>query len=151
MSTLSIFEDHTLFVQVAREIAMDVHELPKILEIYGITQERWEKIQNNKAFQELLSSEIATWQGSLNTSERVKLKCGAAIEAWLEELYKRIHDPREALNSKIEGGKLLAKLAGYGVSDANIRDETQRFQLQIVINPSSKVEINTMKTINHED
>lgn len=91
---------------------MDVHPLETILKQYSITDERWEELQRNAKFQGLLSSEVEAWNTALNTSERVKLKAAAMLEEWLPELNNRLHDIEEALPAKIEGGKMLTKLAG---------------------------------------
>jgi len=146
-----MFEDHSTLVKLAREIAMDLRELPDILKTYGMDDETWERTREHPYFQQVLTEEIATWQGALNTSERVKIKAGAQLEDWMPELHARLHDAREALPAKIEGAKLLARLAGYGVSGADIKDEGTRFNLQIVINPGRTTTIDApMKTIEGE-
>ncbi|MDE2106276.1 MAG: hypothetical protein KGL39_54150 [Patescibacteria group bacterium] len=99
-------------VKLAREIAMDIHPLDTILKQYSISAETWEILQQNSRFQSLLASEVETWHSAMNTSERVKAKAAAMLEEWLPELNNRLHDPDMALPAKIEGGKLITKLAG---------------------------------------
>lgn len=102
-------------VKLAREIAMDIHPLETILEQYRLSLDEWEILKNNGKFQALLKSETEAWGTALNTQERVKLKAAAMIEEWLPELNARLHDIDETLPAKIEGGKMLTRIAGMGL------------------------------------
>ena len=99
-------------VRLARELAMDLSEVPVILSRVGINGEEWERLQRNRKFQEILSAEAAAWESALNTAERVKLKAAAIIEDWLDEAVARLHDRSESLAMKTEVAKLMARLAG---------------------------------------
>ncbi|MCK1742189.1 hypothetical protein IVA80_15295 [Bradyrhizobium sp. 139] len=101
-------------MKLAREIAMDIHPLESILKQYSIASDEWVALQRNGRFVALLSSAVEEWNSALNTHERVKLKAAAMMEEWLPELNNRLHDRDEALPAKIEGGKMLAKIAGMG-------------------------------------
>lgn len=101
-------------VSLAREIAMDIAPLETILEGASITPEQWEIISQSGRFKSLLAAEAEAWNTALNTHERVKLKAAAMMEEWLPELNSRLHDRGENLTAKIEGGKLLAKIASVG-------------------------------------
>jgi hypothetical protein len=103
-----------LLVKLAREIAMDIHPLETILKQYSISGEGWERLQKNPRFIALLGSEVEAWNTALNTAERVKLKAASMMEEFLPELNNRLHDGQEALPAKIEGAKLVAKMAGIG-------------------------------------
>jgi hypothetical protein len=91
---------------------MEIYPLQTILKQYSVSPDDWVKLQSNSRFQAVLASEIETWHGALNTHERVKAKAAAMLEEWLPELNNRLHDSEEALPAKIEGGKMLTKLAG---------------------------------------
>ena len=58
-------------VALAREIAMDMKQLPDVLKELSITPEQFEIIKNSQFFKHVLSQEIANWASALNTSERV--------------------------------------------------------------------------------
>lgn len=93
---------------------MGIHDLDAILERAGVAADQWARVAKNKRFQGILRNEIEAWNGALNTHERVKIKSAVILEDWLPELHARLHDKDESLNSKIEGGKLAASLAGLG-------------------------------------
>lgn len=107
-------------VKLAREVAMNIHTTEDILKTYHIPLEAWADICEMPRFQQLLETEVAQWNGALNTHERVKIKAAAMVEEWLPELHERMHDRSESLNSKIEAGKLAARLAGMGLTGAGI-------------------------------
>ena len=122
-------------VKLAREIAMDIQPLETILKQHSITDEKWEELQRNGRFQALLGSEVEAWNTALNTHERVKLKAAAMMEEWLPELNNRIHDRDEALPAKIEGGKMLAKIAGMGLPGQAEGVQAERFTVTINLGP----------------
>jgi len=110
---------------------MDIHPIENILKQYSITAERWSELQRNAKFRGLLSSEVEAWNTALNTTERVKLKAAAMLEEWLPELNNRLHDVEEALPAKIEGGKMLTKLAGMDGRANDIGAGGERFSVVI--------------------
>ncbi|RZN09646.1 hypothetical protein CWO91_16595 [Bradyrhizobium genosp. SA-3] len=79
----------------------------------------------------MLASEVEAWNTALNTSERVKLKAAAMLEEWLPELNNRLHDTEEALPAKIEGGKMLTKLAGMDGRTGEVAGGGERFSVVI--------------------
>lgn len=107
----------------------------------GITQDQWEKIRESNFFTRSLESEVAAWNAATNTHERVKLKSAAVIEEWLPELYARLHDSREALNHKIEGAKLAARLAGMGLTTADVTGSGEKISIQINMGADAQLKV----------
>jgi hypothetical protein len=133
-------DDEISIVKLAREIAMDLRELDQILEMHGVTKEKFEKLKVNPRFVAVLSSELASWGTALNTNERVKLKAGSMIEEFLPELYARLVDPRENLMAKVKGAELVTKLAGMGVTEAKVHDPSDRVTITINLGEDKKLE-----------
>lgn len=130
--------DYIKMIKLAREIAMEILPLESILAQHNITTEDFEELKLLPTFSRLLEGEMVAWQSAANTHERVKLKSAAVIEEWLPELNNRIHDGQEALPAKIEAGKLLAKLAGMGLSQADVAGIADRFTVTINIGAEKK-------------
>jgi hypothetical protein len=124
-------------VKLAREIAMDIQPLEIILKNYSITDQTWSELQRNRHFQQLVASETEAWTAALNTHERVKLKAASMMEEWLPELNGRLHDVTEALAAKIEGAKMLAKIANMGIPDALTGLGGERFVVTINLGPQT--------------
>jgi hypothetical protein len=124
-------------VRLAREIAMDILPIEKILEQYAISDETWSQLQLNTKFRMLLGSEVEAWSSALNTHERVKMKSASMLEEWLPTLNSRIHDYDEALPAVIEAGKMLAKLAGLGDRDVGAA-VGERFVINISMGPQAE-------------
>lgn len=136
-----------VILRLAREVAMDIHPIRDVLKAHSVSEEQWQEIQNTSRFQHYLSEARAQWETALNTAERVKVKAMAILEEWLVELDARIHDPKENLTAKLEGGKLLAKLGGLGEKELNNAMLGERFKLVINIGNSTQTMEHKVPTI----
>lgn len=146
-------QDDIEMIKLAREIAMDQRELDEILEMHGVSKEKFEKLKVSPRFVSVLTSELAAWGSATNTNERVKLKSGAMIEEFLPHLYARLVDPKENLMAKVKGAELAAKLAGMGLSEAKINDPTDRVTITINLGEDKKLEFRKtlpVQVIEHE-
>lgn len=140
-------------VKLAREIAMDIAPLDTILKQYAITMDAWAILQSNTRFQKYLLSEVEAWNTALNTHERVKLKAAAMLEEWLPELNNRLHDGDEALPAKIEGGKMLTRIAGMGENSVGGSGGGERFTVTINLGADSQLTFDKtlpQRVIEHE-
>lgn len=131
--------EETRLVKLAREIAMDLHPLEKILEVHAVSKEDFERLKVTPYFCRLLGAEIGAWQTAGNTQERVKLKAGAMIEEFLPGLYARMIDPKEDLMKAVKAAELATKLAGLGVSEARTIDPNDRISITINLGEDSKL------------
>jgi hypothetical protein len=142
-------------LRLAREIAADIHPLDKILNLYSISAYEYESISKNAYFNSLVSSEREAFLSATNTYERVKLKSAVAVEEWLPQLFRDMHDSKQSLLHRIEGGKLLAKLAGMGIEKADVNASSERFTININMGSGDPVKIEknvspTSKVIEHD-
>lgn len=153
VTVLQPSQSDSLLVKLAREIAMDIHPIGTVLKQYSISDEHWETLKHNARFQALLASEVETWQSALNTHERVKAKAAAMLEEWLPELNNRLHDADETLPAKIEGGKMLTKLAGMDGRVDGVGAVGERVSITINLGADVapiKIEKEVTLTIDHE-
>lgn len=125
--------DEIKLVKLAREIAMGIRPLQKILDDAGIDQLEWAVIKDNKAFINRLTSECLAWEGVSNTPERVKVKSQSMIEEYLPELYARMNDKSEKLSDKIAAATMVKDLAGMG-SKVDIKNGNPGDRVSITIN-----------------
>jgi hypothetical protein len=138
-AVLAPSQSDILLVKLAREIAMDIQPIETILKQYSLTAETFEILKSSGRFQSLLFSETEAWNGALNTHERVKLKAAAMLEEFLPELNNRLHDQDEALPAKIEGAKLVTKIAGIGERADSAGGGGERFTVTINLGEDSKL------------
>lgn len=113
LATKGVFTEDRLVI-LARELAMNIHEIPDILKRLNITDSQWENIQRDKRFQGYLEDAVITWQSALNGPERIKVKALAAVEDWLATAYGILHEDKHSLRDKTELAKLMSRLAGVG-------------------------------------
>lgn len=135
-----LWVDEGRLIALARELALDILPLETILKNTGTTLEEFETIVKLPRFQHLLVEATGTWTSSLNSGERIKVKAMAQLEDWLPELHQRLHDPKETLTAKIEGGKLLRSLAGIAEKGTELQ-QGERFSLTINIGDGKPVEV----------
>lgn len=138
LAPITKLTDVTL-VRIARELAMDIHPVEEILKTHGIDSKQWENIQEMPRFRALLETEMAQWNGALNTHERVKIKAAAMIEDWLPEAYERLHDKAETLPAKTELGKLVRDLAGFSKGGLNVEGGGEKFSVTINLGADSQL------------
>jgi len=154
VSVPSPIGDDLVLIKVAREIAMDLQPLDSILKTHCIDADDWERISNSAYFKSVLAEQAMAWNSAVNTHERIRLKAASMVEEWLPELFHRMHQPNESLAAKIEGGKLAARLAGVGLSGADVAGIGEKFSVTINLGAdnSLKIEKNiTPKMIDAED
>lgn len=102
------------FAQLAREIAMDIFELPQILELHRMSDEEWTKISQHPKFISMVADISREWNSATNTAERVKIKAATGLEAMLETYVRDLNDLTIPLVQRVEAGKFLAKLGELG-------------------------------------
>lgn len=132
-------DPEVLALKIAREIAMNLHDVETILTNYKISANQWRKIEKNTFFQRVLQDAIATWNSALNTEQRVKLKSAALFEEWLIEAQFLAHDRTQPLSGKVELMKLLKSTGGMGAGVAGEGAQGERFSVTINLGGDSKL------------
>lgn len=147
-----------MMLDIARQLAMGIHEVSTILEMLSIKEQDWQRIKAHPRFQQYHSNAVSEWNAAVNTPERVKLKASTMIENWLLEAHSELHNHKTPLNHRVELAKVVAKLGALGESKVPMGGEGGGFQLtinigdgksdQVVIRP-----VTTMVTqaIDHDD
>lgn len=133
------FLHETKLLKVAREIAIDLHDIETILKNHSIEPKQWARIQTDPRFLRLLEGEIIAWQAATNTHERTKLKAAALIEEWLLEANKIIHNHGEPLSGRAEVVKFLGRVAGMGLDKIQGEGGGERFSVTINLGGDQKL------------
>jgi hypothetical protein len=131
---------------LARELALDIKPRADVLKEYSMSEAEFERVSNLPLFRRYFEQEVTQWQASLAAPDRVRIKSAAVLEEWLPELYRRMLDRSEALSSKVEAGKLLAKMAEIGNPRPGVGDGGgERFS--VTINLGSDQSLRFEKTV----
>lgn len=131
----------TMLLSIARDIVMDIQELPAILEKHRINADDFETISQNATFHVYLKSYQQEWNSPVNTEHRVKIKAAAIVEMYLEEANKRLHAIGEKLGDKNDLLKTIAKLAGQGFQASGNEGGAESVTINIGIGGGAKVTI----------
>lgn len=133
--------DEARWRSVAREIAMDIFELPTILKNHGVTDDEWAVMEMSRGFQAMVTEQLAIWNSSLNARERIEARTLSLVEGSLQELYRSIHDPEFSHSAKVELFKTLSRNVGIGVKDAPQGGSGERVSITINMGEDRKVEV----------
>lgn len=117
--------------RLAREISMDICELPVILKKFNLTVEQFTVIEQIPFFKNVLEAAIKDWSSSLNTHERMKIEAAAILEEGLPILGARMKNKDETFAAATEAGKLFAKIAGLGEVSRDAPAPGERFTISI--------------------
>lgn len=131
-------EPEVVALKVAREIAMNLHDVETILDTYKITPAQWRKIEKNEYFQRVLQEAVTLWHSALNTEQRVKLKSAALYEEWLPEANVLAHDRSQPLSGRVELMKLIKSTGGMGGANPG-EGAGERFSVTINLGGDSKL------------
>lgn len=133
--------DLKLMRNLAREIALDIHPIETILDKLKINPNQWETIQKTAYFRASLEEEIQHWAGTPNTAERVKIKFLTMLEESADEMWLRVHDPKEPLNAKTELWKMMMRGAGIGVAQVDASGGAERISININMGADAKLSV----------
>lgn len=139
--------EETRLRSLARELAMDILPRETILANHDIDHEEWSRIAELPAFASMYRDAVATWASAMNTRERIEAKTLSVIEMSLEEMFARLHDPKELLSSKVALFVALQKGSGIGTREAVVSDDRARVSITINMGqdlPDSQREVKTI-------
>lgn len=128
-----------LLAALAREVAMDIKELPDILKHYKLSQEDYEKIAKIPFYAKALESAVIEWNSALSTPTRIRLEAAAIIEDAMPKLAARMKHQDEAFPAAIEAGKLFTKLAGLDAADKTGNTTGEKFTININLGEDAKL------------
>jgi hypothetical protein len=123
---------------LAREVAMNMRNLPEILADYGIEPEDYKQVLTWPFYKSALEAAIIEWNGPLSTNQRIKIQAAAALEDALPSMAARMSHTDETLPAVVETGKLFAKLAGIG-EQGQRGDIGEKFSITINLGEDKKL------------
>lgn len=155
VSSLPLVDRDTLMHRVARELAMDLYPLDQILKNHSVTDEEFAVWRENKRFLQYYVEFKQEWGTATNAAERTRVKASVIMEEFMEQAYKDLHDTKQALNHRVELGKLVKSLAGLDAAKGGAAGAAGAggFTLSINITNTERVSIKAeqAKVIDHDD
>jgi len=100
------------YATLAREIAMDVLPLERVLRENNVSQEEWQRIQDNPDFNRMLETCMREWNAASSTADRIRVKAAASLELSLASIHREMNSAGSPLGQKVEAAKLMSRLAG---------------------------------------
>ena len=121
--------------RLAREIARDLRSLELTLEQMRITNEQWDRIQNNPIFHTRMIEEAQMWSASTkqNVRERVALKASFMVEELLLDAVGMVQDVGLPGAARVQALQFIAKMGHLGEGPLSKDDGSGRVQINILI------------------
>ena len=130
----------TELAKLAREIAMNIKEVPAILQHYKLSAEQYDHLKtHNEFFKQALHAVTIEWNSALTTPDRIKLNAAAILEDNLLRLGSRMGNQAEGLPGVVETAKLFAKIAGVGEREGADRAPGEKFSIIINLGADDKL------------
>lgn len=107
----SLAEDD--LIKLAREVVMNIHDLPVILSRWQLTQSQFDiHIAPNEFFKRVSDQFRVEWESAGSTKNRMQIKAQIALENSMSTLAARMNDKDEDLGKATDTAKLFARIAG---------------------------------------
>jgi hypothetical protein len=103
--------------RLAMELAIEISELPDILQRYDLTKEGLRAKLENPAFRNAVKEAKITWNSDLSVKERIRVKSMVLIEDSILEIYNIIHDKDVSPTARIDAFKTLSRTATTDAPD----------------------------------
>jgi hypothetical protein len=129
--TLPPSVDTTLLARLAQAIAMDIHDVDKILVGFSLTEEQFSRIQKVPFYQHALEVATLEWNSPLNVHQRMRISAAAILENKMPDIGKRMSNPLEPLSSVATTAKLFADIAGLGPQGGREAQPGEKFSIHI--------------------
>jgi hypothetical protein len=97
---------------LVRDIAMNMYDLPVILENNGLTEAQYEVLCKNEHFVKIRDNAILEWAKIGSTQQRLAMEAAVGIEVGMPTLISRLQDSKEPLVAVVQGFKTLSDIAG---------------------------------------
>lgn len=117
--------------QLPIALALQVEDIPAILDRFGITPERFELLKPLPAFRKAVAEAQRDVREQGHT---FKLKCKAIAEDFLDTLYLELQSDSVGLSTKVDVFKYLTKMGGLEPQAAAVAQGTGQPQVNIQIN-----------------
>lgn len=119
--------------RLALELAIEISELPDILERYGLTKSQLKAKLDNAQFKRMVQDHRIMWKSDLSVKERIRIKSMVLVEDSLLELYSIFHDKELSANARLDAFKSMSKVATVDVPDRDGQQAGERVSININI------------------
>jgi hypothetical protein len=130
---------------LAREVAINLRDLPEILSTYKVSRAAYEKIRTTDWFAKAVDMAVIEWNSAANTIVRTQLEVAASYERGFPEAYARALDPKTAFHDTVDFFKHMSDVAGIK-KDATQGQAGERFQITINLGADTKLEFEGSRT-----
>ncbi|SRR5260221_7027818 len=144
-----------LIARLAREVAMEIRDLPTIIMLYELTPEQYARISELPFYKRVYEDFVMEWSKVSSTRERINLISAILLEEGLPKLGSHMLSKDVTPSVAVETGKFFAKMAGVeGLPKAESGSSGDKFVITINLGEDSKLQFTkdvTPKVISEEN
>jgi len=119
--------------RLAMELAIEISDLPSILERYHLSKDQLKTKLSNPQFRRMVHENRTTWKSDLSVKERIRVKSMILVEDSLLELYSIFHNQDTAVGARLDAFKSMSKVATVDVPDKDGQSVGERVMININI------------------
>lgn len=124
--------------RLAMELAIEISDLPEILQRYQLTPAQLKDKFANPQFRAMVKEARITWRSDLSIKERIRVKSMALVEDSILELYSLFHDKDIAVPARMDAFKALSRVATTDAPDKDGAVAGERVHISINIPGAEK-------------
>lgn len=126
-------------ISLARDLALNMYELPVILKKHGISDTQYATLKTNTYFAKLVEQMALDWNGSKSAQERLALQAAVGLETVLPEAIARVKNKNELLTGVSQMVKVLADIAGANNHNKAPSAPSEKFTITINLGADREV------------
>ena len=130
--------DEKILLEFIKEVAYDLRPVDDLLKVHGISDEQWELINKNHAFQQKLYQIRSEFENTESTADRIKFKSQLAFELLIEHMFDLATDKTNPGPARVSAATLLARVANVEKQDVANTSPQQKTLIQINFPNSNK-------------
>lgn len=129
--------------RLARDVAMNIHELNEILPTYGLDEAQFNRIAGTAFYQQLWRNYLIEWNSPLSAEKRIKLGAQSLLEAAMPGLGAGMCNIRQPLKERVDAAKLFARLGDVDGDRKSNASDAEKFVINISFGKNNRVNVVT--------
>lgn len=118
-------------VALARDVAIEMLELPAILRKHAVTAEQYATLKEVPYFKNIVEEFARQWNAPSSVTQRLAQQTAAGLEEVLPDVIARMKIKNEPLQGIAQLAKVLADIAGVGGSARQAPQANEKFKIVI--------------------
>ncbi len=132
---------------LAREVAINMRDLPSILAEHGLSDAQYKLIEQIPYYKQALDVLAKEWNSPRSTADRIALQALTALEQSTTKLASRMVNPHESLSSIASLASIFMELGRLKGNHGAAAAPSEKFVIQIDLGGDQRITIDTARFV----